>query len=145
MPPKYLPHKHLVCVIPCIISIIESRVLTRITTLENWLFVKRSQYIRIENLLHKQSACVSKQDVLELATLRYSNSQMNRKLFCSPTKNVMLYEIRMLLENFFKPIVIVQCTRDGCNPPLINLSWILLDAQCHINFNSPKAHWFTSG
>ena len=32
MPPKYLPHKHLVCVIPCIISIIESRVLTRVTT-----------------------------------------------------------------------------------------------------------------
>ena len=36
------------------------------------LYVKRSQYIRIENSLYKQTkkhACASKQDVLDLATL----------------------------------------------------------------------------
>ena len=44
--------------------------------LGNQLFVKRSQYIRLKNPLHMQSektcsACASKRNVLELATLRY--------------------------------------------------------------------------
>ena len=42
--------------------------------LENQLFVKRTQYIRVENLLHKQSGisymCFNTRR-LELATIRY--------------------------------------------------------------------------
>ena len=47
--------------------------------LGNHLFVKRSKYIRIKNPLHKQSekpACASKRDMLELATLPYSVSNL---------------------------------------------------------------------
>ena len=40
-------------------------------SLGNQCFVKRSQYIMNKNPLHKQSACASKRDVLELVTLRY--------------------------------------------------------------------------
>ena len=45
----------------------------RITYYEINFLPKGAQYIRIKNILHKQSekpACASKQDVLELATLQ---------------------------------------------------------------------------
>ena len=41
---------------------------------ENQLFVQRSQHIRTENPLHKQSEKASKRDVLELAIIRFVNN-----------------------------------------------------------------------